>query len=121
MERPIVLGFDLRRPIADQAPGWPQERRSSFLIRPDAPSPLSVDRSVWPTFEAGRDVNSPLHLWASLREIPGVLAERAERPEHSRAIIEIAVVPRDEESSKYWKAIFSGRPGSRRGLPTHPY
>jgi hypothetical protein len=46
----ILLGYDIRfQPKEDQEKFWTQERRNMFLIRPEILTPLSVDKSVWPS------------------------------------------------------------------------
>jgi hypothetical protein len=50
-----LIGYDVRE--EDLAPYdlWPPERRATFLIKPDAEAPLSVDTLVWPSiFETGQ-------------------------------------------------------------------
>lgn len=44
----VVVGFDVRvRP--DRPPAWwDEERRDSYLLRPEVVTPLSVDEAVWP-------------------------------------------------------------------------
>jgi hypothetical protein len=49
----MILGFDLRQPIARQQSYWSTQRRSTHLYRHDCPTPLSVDDSSWPSKECG--------------------------------------------------------------------
>ena len=44
----VVVGFDVRV-RSDRAPQWwDDERRDSYLLRPEVAVPLSVDEAVWP-------------------------------------------------------------------------
>ncbi|HWM92142.1 MAG TPA: hypothetical protein VN493_15365 [Thermoanaerobaculia bacterium] len=45
----LVLGFDARESPRRLAGSWPPERREGYLYRPDVESPLSADRTVWPS------------------------------------------------------------------------
>lgn len=109
MEKTVVLGFDARRPIVDQHLNWPEERRAKFLIRPETPSPISVDSAVWPVFAANPDESYPLNLWSSVSEIFTAFPRAARRLSESPAIIELAVVATDQQSLGYWQGIFLGR------------
>lgn len=47
----VSLGFDLRLRARDYAADvWSPEHRGSYLLRKDVELPMSVDRSVWPSF-----------------------------------------------------------------------
>lgn len=47
----LSLGFDLRLRVEDYAREvWSPEHRGSYLLREDVEWPMSVDRSVWPSF-----------------------------------------------------------------------
>lgn len=47
----LSLGFDVRMRAADYAQKiWTPEHRASYLLRRDVEWPLSIDRSVWPSF-----------------------------------------------------------------------
>ncbi len=47
----LSLGFDLRLRAEDYSGEvWSPEHRGSFLLREDVRWPMSVDRSVWPSF-----------------------------------------------------------------------
>jgi hypothetical protein len=109
MEKLIILGFDVRRPIAHQNSNWSGERRSKFLIRPDIRSPISVDPDVWPLLKANPDESYPLHLWGSVSDILAAFPEAARWGEDSPAILELATVATDEQSLGYWEGIFFGR------------
>ncbi len=43
-----LLGFDARELWMDTGLLWDVARRARFLLRPEAPKPLSVDPLVWP-------------------------------------------------------------------------
>ena len=43
-----VIGYDARVWSTD-APGWLEQRRTQYLLRPDVSMPLSTDDAVWPT------------------------------------------------------------------------
>ncbi|HWB86858.1 MAG TPA: hypothetical protein VG675_22120 [Bryobacteraceae bacterium] len=103
MDDVVVLGFDARVPVTQQLSVWTDQRRSDFLIRPEVPSPISVDRDVWPVVSANPDEGYPLFLWGSLREILGTLPGAATRASGAPVIVEIAVVATDEESLQYWE------------------
>ena len=103
--RVLVIGFDIR--AAPNAPnGWDDDRRSRFLIREDVERPLSVDRSVWPAIDPGRNEDNPLFLWRSVHRIlaehPGLAA-----PTSGPAVIEIGALE-DEQSGGYWQRVFHG-------------
>lgn len=107
METLIVLGFDVRRPIAQQI--WTDERRSKFLIRPEVPLPVSVDRDVWPALALNPDDSYPLFLWGSVSEILAAFPEVRRSESDSPLIVEIAAVAAGQESSTYWERIIFGR------------
>ena len=109
MESLIVLGFDVRRPIALQKVIWTDERRSKFLIRPEVQSPISVDRDVWPALALNVDETYPLFLWDSVGEIPTAFPEVARQDSDSPIVIEITAVGTNRESSVYWERIIFGR------------
>jgi hypothetical protein len=109
MESLIVLGFDVRKPVAHQKFIWPGERRHKFLLRPEIPTPVSVDRNVWPTLSLNTDESYPLFLWGSISEILAALPEVAQQNSDSPVIVEIAVVATLPESSTYWERIIFGR------------
>lgn len=44
----VVLGYDVRVAPEQAARAWDEARRAQFLLRVDAPCPLSVDEAVWP-------------------------------------------------------------------------
>lgn len=46
----FLLGYDVREMYLDPAAAWDQARREQYLLRVDAPKPLSVDCAVWPHF-----------------------------------------------------------------------
>lgn len=48
MSRHRLVGYDRRVAIESVGANWTPERRERFLYKPDAPTPLSVDRLVWP-------------------------------------------------------------------------
>lgn len=53
-----LVGFDMREP--DRAELWDAARRERFLLRVDAPLPLSVDTLVWPSaFDTGQGIGLP--------------------------------------------------------------
>jgi len=66
-----------------------------FLVRPEVPAPLSVDRDVWPALAVNPDESYPLSLWGSTSPAP--------------VIIEIEVVATDQQSYDYWDGILFGR------------
>ncbi len=109
MEKLIVLGFGIRKPVDQQGSLWQAERRSSFLIRPEIPSPVSVDSDVWPVLAVNPDETFPLFLWGSVSEILAAFPEAARTGRHSPVIIEIAVLATGEQSSRYWEGIIFGR------------
>jgi hypothetical protein len=109
MENVIVLGFDARTPLANQSSLWDDKRRSQYLIRLEIPSPISVDRGVWPAVSVNPDEEYPLFLWGSLSEIVGTFPKVATLESDAPAIVEIAVVATDQESSSYWEGIIFGR------------
>jgi hypothetical protein len=51
MDEPIrLIGYDIRKaPATYQAARWEAHTREMFLIRPQTPCPLSVDKLVWPS------------------------------------------------------------------------
>jgi len=103
----VVLGFDVRTGLDDSAIGWTHERRSRYLIRPEVPHPISVDRDVWPAVAVNPDEGYPLRLWGSvsriLKEFPDIALEGARSP----LTIEIGVLP-DERFPRYWQDVFFG-------------
>ncbi len=45
-----LIGYDIRRiPASYQTARWRTDLRKMFLIRPETPCPLSVDKLVWPS------------------------------------------------------------------------
>jgi hypothetical protein len=108
LEKLIIIGFDIRGPIADQNASWSEQRRSSFLIRPEIPSPISVDSSVWPVFARNPDRTYPMQLWGSVSELLAAFPRAAQADCNSPTIIEITVITTDEQSSRRWEGIFSG-------------
>src|SRR5581483_270630 len=51
MMETLSLGFDLRFGVEDYAKEvWSREHRDAYLLRKDLDWPLSVDRTVWPSF-----------------------------------------------------------------------
>jgi len=46
--RDVLLGFDARQRVGEVRSIWDQDRRRRFLLRTDAPYPLSADVAVWP-------------------------------------------------------------------------
>lgn len=44
-----LLGFDAREMFMDPARTWESARREMYLLRTNAPKPLSVDSAVWPS------------------------------------------------------------------------
>jgi hypothetical protein len=44
----VIVGFDVRVRFDRPAEHWDEERRDSYLLRPEVPVPLSVDEAVWP-------------------------------------------------------------------------
>jgi hypothetical protein len=55
-----LLGFDIRERGGEPDHLWDAERRAVFLLRVDAPKPLSVDTSVWPSvFDTGQGIGFP--------------------------------------------------------------
>lgn len=46
---PTLIGYDARTWSPTTTSNWPDERRQQYLLNPDAPMPLSVDRIVWPS------------------------------------------------------------------------
>jgi hypothetical protein len=44
----VIVGFDVRQRYDRPATHWDEERRDSYLLRPDVEVPLSVDEAVWP-------------------------------------------------------------------------
>lgn len=109
MESLIVLGFDVRGPIALQNGIWTGERRSKFLIRPEVRSPISVDRDVWPALALNADETYPLYLWGNVREVLMAFPEVARPDSDSPIVIELTAVGTDREASVYWERIIFGR------------
>jgi len=103
MEKLIIIGFDLRGPIADQNSSWSEQRRSRFLVRPEIPSPISVDSAVWPVFAGNPDRTYPMQLWGSVSEILAAFPQAAQADCNSPTIIEIAVITTDLQSSRRWE------------------
>jgi hypothetical protein len=59
-DRGRLVGFDIRRDTAGLSSLWNEERRTLFLLRRSVPSPLSVDRLVWPSvFEFSDLISHP--------------------------------------------------------------
>jgi hypothetical protein len=55
-----LLGFDAREPESAAGSRWDEARRQRFLLRVDAPLPLSVDDTVWPSlFDSGQGIGLP--------------------------------------------------------------
>lgn len=113
MEEVIVLGFDARIPVAQQGALWNDTRRSDYLIRPEIPSPISVDRAVWPAVSVNPDEGYPLFLWGSVNDVVGAFPNVG-RAGDAPVIIEIAVAATDREASGYWEGIISGRVDARK-------
>jgi hypothetical protein len=109
MESLILLGFDVRAPLVHQKAIWTDERRSTFLLRPEVHLPISVDRDVWPALALNPDEGYPLFLWASVSEMLAAFPEAARSESGSPLIIEIAVVTTHQEFSTYWEQIMFGR------------
>ena len=109
MESLIILGFDVRRPIAQQNATWTDERRSKFLIRHELRSTISVDRDVWPALALNVDEMYPLYLWGSLSEVLMAFPEAARLDSDSPIVIEIAAVCTQKEPLMYWEGIICGR------------
>ncbi len=109
MDKLIILGFDIRRPIADQNSSWPEERRIKFLIRHEVPAPISVDVGVWPAFATNPDETFPLQLWGSVSDIVTTFPDATQWRSNSPVIIEIAAIATGEQSSEYWEGILLGR------------
>jgi hypothetical protein len=109
MEKLVILGFDVRTPFADQNSSWSKERRSKFLIRPEIPSPISVDSDVWPAFAANPDETYPMQLWGSVSEILARFPETEGPESGAPTIIEIAVITTDEKSLRHWEGMLFKR------------
>lgn len=97
-----LLGFDVRELWLDPDDSWDQQRRERFLLRVDAPKPLSTDTLVWPSvFDSGQAIGfsdaerERLHvagiplpswigpnagLWSGLASMRHHLVERWARP-----------------------------------------
>ncbi len=45
--RTFLVGADPRVPPDEADPYWKEARRQAYLLRPEVPRPLSVDRNVW--------------------------------------------------------------------------
>ena len=105
---PVILGFDIRSFIASSAT-WTRDRRLRFLIRPDIPVPLSVDRGVWPAIVRPPDQANPLELWNSLESAERLLSsgQSIDASAGAAILIEIAVLPNEREVS-YWRQITFG-------------
>jgi hypothetical protein len=108
MDSLIVLGFDVRKPIAHQKILWTDERRSKFLIRPEVQFPLAVDRDVWPALALNPDESYPLYLWGSVGEVLAAFPGAARAESDVPLIFEIAVVATHQESATYWAESFLG-------------
>lgn len=48
----LILGYQLRVPIGQLSAYWTRNRRNQYLLEPNIDSPLSVDRTVWPTVDS---------------------------------------------------------------------
>ena len=83
-----LLGFDIRLHVKQfGAAEWDEERRRTYLLRPEIEWPMSVDRGVWPSIfglhydisirrsisflavEPDPDLWNHFDLWASLSEM----------------------------------------------------
>lgn len=98
-----LLGFDVRESFLDPRATWEATRRARYLLRHDAPRPLSVDVRVWPSlFDEG-----PVHearrlgldtpglpawtganpgLWEDLGRLNGLMAPLAVAPHWTVAL-----------------------------------
>jgi hypothetical protein len=103
-----LLGFDVREQWVDPDSLWDDGRRKLFLLRADAPKPLSTDVLVWPSvFDTGQGIGLPpserarLHLsgiptpswiganaglWESLAHVQQYLADHLTAPRRCAVI-----------------------------------
>ncbi|CAN91996.1 MULTISPECIES: hypothetical protein [Sorangium] len=93
MLSPVVLyGFDARLRLDAEDPQWTQDRRERYLLRPDLPRVLSVDRLVWPAVPAALTTDG---LAPDYFSDLGALRRRCDG---AAAIIALAVSEHDERA-----------------------
>ncbi|SRR5579884_4083139 len=117
-----LIGFDLRRPRVDMnecevcCEGWDEPRRERFLLRPDSPCPLSVDRSVWPTAidwaDKLKSIDYQFGLPTDLDEVDSWLA--CESPRGDLVAIGLAY---DDRTVKHVRRAFDIPRSSRPAAP----
>jgi hypothetical protein len=104
----IVLGYDIRTPVADQKLNWEEDRRNKFLIQPMTSYPVSVDRIVWPALIDNSDVGHPYRLWGSAREALVELEKISSLACAIPEVIQIAVLTADQQSARDWNELLFG-------------
>jgi hypothetical protein len=82
-----LLGFDLRVSPERAAQAWSARRRETFLLLRQVPTPLSVDRAVWPSLVPAGRSTAPCGLETDL----GSLAHPA-RPSEGGVVIAVALL-----------------------------
>lgn len=109
---PRFIGYDLRVSIRDVAAQWDDSRREAFLLRVDAPIPLSVD---WPCLtDAARDVLFDTYGFGFV----GLTARQPIPEDPSATVVAISMYPDrwTEQQCDQWNELVTDVRGVNIGL-----
>jgi hypothetical protein len=120
-----ILGFDFRHAVGDDlmVKNWSSERRLHYLLKPDIVAPLSIDRSVWPSyfsFEQKHSKNasqmiyfppSEFHqqvigLWANLLDMKNLIESRGIRSVPAQYVCFTQEDSLGVETDEMWQVVY---------------